>query len=99
MFDPQFHLRMSLFLRQINPQKSAKLELSGFAARNLPQLLKKITIFHGGLPVGPNRRLKLENCDERLSLIGRPPFKFQQLLGHFPTSPPTSNAPSCSCVN
>ena len=28
MFDPQFHLRMSLFLRQINPQKSAKLEVS-----------------------------------------------------------------------
>jgi len=42
----------------------------------LPKLLKKITIFHGGLPVGDNRRLKLENCDERFSLIGRPPSSF-----------------------
>ena len=37
MFDPQFHLRMSLFLRQINPQKSAKLELSDPMLFTIPE--------------------------------------------------------------
>lgn len=38
----------------------------------------------GGLPQGPSRQLKLENCDEQFLLIGWPPFKLQKSLGHFP---------------
>ena len=55
-----------------------------FVYRNLPQQLQKTRFLHGGLPVGYDRRSKLENCKGRLSTFGRPPFKFQQLLGRFP---------------
>ncbi len=41
MFDPQFHLRMPLFLRQINPQKSAKLELRCSRPPDLEHFLKQ----------------------------------------------------------